>query len=131
MDDIVLTLNSLSFAQMGLAWLFVACYALALGGMLGPRSSLRAGLFAAVAAVVFSALSANWVHGALLMFFAIAGMGLFVATSWVLVHGITWWLNRSHQRQAPAAAAVSAVPSTATRRRLSALRTLWHSHEAP
>lgn len=130
MDEIVHTLNNLGFAQMGLAWLFVGCYALALGGMLGAKGSLRAGLVAAVAAVAFSALSANWVHGALLVLFAIAGMGLFVATSWVLVHGIAWWLNRSQQREAPAAA-VSAAPATASRRRLSALRTLWHTHEAP
>lgn len=130
MDDIVLTLNNLGLVQMALAWLFVACYALALGGMLGAKGSLRAGLAAAVAAVAFSALSADWVHGALLVLFAIAGMGVFVASTWLLAHSIAWWLNRSRQRQAPAAP-VSPTPDAARSRPVSALRALWHTHEAP
>ncbi len=132
MDDILFTLNNLGLVQMVLAWLFVACYALALGGMLGAKGSLRAGLMAAVAAVAFSALSANWVHGALLVMFAIAGMGLFVATSWVLAHGIAWWLSHGQRRHAPKAPALpTAAAPTASPHRLSVLRTLWHHHETP
>ena len=132
MDGILLTLNHLGLAQMVLAWLFVACYALALGGMLGPKGSLRAGLVAAVAAMVFSALSDEWVHGALLVLFAIAGMGVFVAASWMLTNGIAWLLSRRPQPVLSVPAVASLHPEDAAPGRpMSALRALWRTHLAP
>jgi hypothetical protein len=129
MDDILLTLNNLSLVQMVLAWLFVASYALALGGMLGSKGSLRAGCVAALAAVLFSALSVDWVHGALLVLFAIGGMGLFVALSWALTFSFGRLLSRDEPRADDAAALTS--PPTATPRPISALRALWRTHLAP
>ena len=129
MDDIVLTLNNLSLVQMVLAWLFVASYALALGGMLGPKGSLRAGLVAALAAVLFSALSLDWVHGALLVVFAIGGMGLFVAASWLLTYSVGHLI--SHREQRAVNTAALPVPQAAKARPVRSLRDLWRTHVAP
>ncbi|HET7794136.1 MAG TPA: hypothetical protein VFL64_12205 [Rhizobacter sp.] len=90
MDGILSTLRHLSFAQMICAWLFVGCYALAVGGMLGGTGSLRSGVVAAVSGVLFAAFSDEWVHGALLILFAVAGMGLFVVVAWLLARGSAW-----------------------------------------
>ncbi|MBT9527332.1 MAG: hypothetical protein IV105_18920 [Rhizobacter sp.] len=130
MDDILFTLNNLSLVQMVLAWLFVASYALALGGMLGSKGSLRAGLVAALSAVLFSALSLDWVHGALLVVFAIGGMGLFVATSWLLTYSVGRLISHREQRAETAAALPppQAAPAHPTIR---TLRDLWRTHVAP
>ncbi len=129
MDDILFTLNNLSLVQMVLAWLFVASYALALGGMLGSKGSLRAGLVAALAAVLFSALSSDWVHGALLVLFAIGGMGVFVAASWALTFSIGRLLPHNEPRAEDGAASPS--PRIVAARPISALRELWRTHVAP
>lgn len=113
MDGILLTLKNLSFVQMVCAWFFVACYALALGGMLGAKGRLRAGLSAAIASVVFASFSDHWVHGALLVMFAIAGMGLFVALAWTLAQTCHWLLvQRQHQPKISPAPRVAAQTST-------------------
>jgi hypothetical protein len=123
MDGIVVTLNKMSFAQMVLAWAFVGCYALALGGMLGATSSFKAGLAAACAAAAFCMLSDQWVHGALLVIFAVAGMGLFVALAWLLARSATWWLQRHEPRAQPAVVA----PVVANAHTWDTLRALWRS----
>lgn len=129
MDGIQLTLKNLTFAQMVLAWFFVGCYSLALGGMLGPKGSLRSGGLALLAALSFAALSDNWVHGALLVLFAIAGMGLFVALSWAMASSASWFV----QRGTPRAVIASAPPRPAAARQpaLGGLRALWRSLVTP
>jgi hypothetical protein len=123
MDGILVTLKNLSFVQMVCAWLFVACYALALGGMLGPKGRLRAGLLAALASVVFAGFADQWVHGALLVMFAIAGMGLFVVLAWALAQTSAWLLINRHPAAAPnAAPRAPAVPATAPAGALGALQ---------
>ena len=112
MDGILVTLKNLSFAQMVLAWLFVACYALALGGMLSAKGRLRSVGVSVLSGVAFAALSDDWVHGALLMLFAIGGMALFVITSWVLTYTSAWLLRRG-ERAAPVAVGAAAVAETA------------------
>jgi hypothetical protein len=123
MDDITASLNKLSLLQMVLAWTFVACYALALGGLLEPRGSRRAAALAVLAAVLFCAFADNWVHGALLVTFAVAGMGLFVALAWVLARSVSWFLLRG----APAKPA-PAAPAPAKPQPIGVmLRDLWRS----
>jgi hypothetical protein len=111
MDGILFTLKNLSLAQMVLAWLFVACYALALGGMLSTKGRWCAVGAAVVSSVSFAALSDDWVHGALLMLFAVGGMALFVITSWVLTYTSAWLLQRG-ERAAPSAIGATAVAET-------------------
>jgi hypothetical protein len=130
MEDILATLRNLSFTQMIFAWLFVGCYALALGGMLGTSGSLRAGLAAAAAGVLFAVFSEQWVHGALLVLFAIAGMGFFLAAAWLLAASSAWLVARRMQqpepRQVPIAAPAASRPAA------SGLRALWRSlHLSP
>lgn len=101
MEGIVGTLKHLSFAQMILAWLFVGCYALAIGGMLGGTGSARSGVVAAISGVAFALLSDQWVHGALLILFAVAGMGVFVIAAWLLASSSAWLLRNSGQPPKP------------------------------
>ena len=78
------SLERMSFMQLALLFGFVTSYVLAIGGLFGPVIRLRAGALALVLAVVFAALTDPWVHGALLVVFVVAGLGLFVLLSWLL-----------------------------------------------
>lgn len=123
MEDITASLNKLSLLQMICAWTFVACYALALGGMLEARGSRRAAGLALIAAGLFCALGENWVHGALLVTFAVAGMGLFVAAAWALARSVAWYLARGTPAQRPPAVSAKAKPQPIG----VMLRDLWRS----
>ena len=78
------SLERMSFMQLLLLFGFVITYVLALGGMFGATVRLRAAGLALLQALAFTALTDPWVHGALLMVFAVAGLGLFVLFSWLL-----------------------------------------------
>jgi len=78
------SLERMTFVQLLLLFAFLTSYVLTLGGMLSVRSRQRTALLALVLAVAFSALTDPWVHGALLMVFVIAGLGLFVMLTWLL-----------------------------------------------
>lgn len=78
------SLERMTFVQLLLLFGFVTSYVLALGGMLSTPARQRSALLALALAVAFSALTDPWVHGALLMVFVVAGVGLFVMLSWLL-----------------------------------------------
>ena len=78
------SLERMSFMQLLLLFGVVISYVLALGGMLDQRARLRAALLAVLFAAGFTALTDPWVHGALLVIFVIAGLGLFVMLTWLL-----------------------------------------------
>jgi hypothetical protein len=78
------SLERMSFMQLLLLFGFVTSYVLALGGLFGTTVRLRAAALALVQAVAFAALTDPWVHGALLVVFVVAGLGLFVMLSWLL-----------------------------------------------
>lgn len=80
------SLEQMGFVQLALLFGFVAAYVLALGAMLGRRWRTRAALAAALLATGFVVETAPWVHGALLVVFTVAGIGLFVVMSWLLAH---------------------------------------------
>jgi hypothetical protein len=74
----------MSLLQLLLA--FVACigYSLAQGALVSsPRVRGFAGAAAFVGAVGYAILGTEWMHAAMLVAFAFAGMGLFVAIVWV------------------------------------------------
>ena len=100
------SLERMTFMQLLLLFGFVTSYVVALGGMLSVRLRQRAALLALLLAVAFTALTDPWVHGALLMVFVIAGLGLFVVLSWLLARLLG-------PREAPAEVAVEVTVSPA------------------
>ncbi len=82
--DVFDSLRLMSLTQLLLA--FVACigYSLAQGALVSsPRVRGFAGAAAFVGAVGYAILGTEWVHVAILVAFAFAGMGLFVSVVWV------------------------------------------------
>lgn len=82
--DVFDSLRSMSLLQLLLA--FVACigYSLAQGALVSsPRVRGFAGAVAFVGAVGYAILGTEWMHAAMLVAFAFAGMGLFVSIVWV------------------------------------------------
>ena len=84
MSELGDSLERMSFMQLALLFGFVTSYVLAIGGLFGPVNRRRAALLALLLSVGFAALTDPWVHGALLVAFAVAGLGLFVLLSWLL-----------------------------------------------
>jgi branched-subunit amino acid transport protein len=84
MSELGDSLERMSFVQLALLFGFVTSYVLAIGGLFGPVNRRRSALLALLLAVAFAALTDPWVHGALLVVFVVAGLGLFVLLSWLL-----------------------------------------------
>lgn len=84
MNELGDSLERMSFMQLLLLFVFVTSYVLALGNLLGAVARRRAALLALLSAAGFAALTDPWVHGALLVAFVVAGLGLFVVLSWLL-----------------------------------------------
>jgi hypothetical protein len=95
-------LNSLRLmTQLQLLLAFLACtgYALAQGKLIPAKGRRIAGSVAFVAAVGFAFESTEWMHAAMLLAFAVAGLGLFVATTWLISRA----LGLTARRVAPVA----------------------------
>ena len=84
MNELGDSLERMSFMQLLLLFGFVITYVVAVGGLFGTAVRLRAACAALVQALAFVALTDPWVHGALLVAFVVAGLGLFVMLSWLL-----------------------------------------------
>jgi O-antigen/teichoic acid export membrane protein len=78
------SLKAMGFVQLLLAIVFLGCYSVACSTLFESRGRARAGVVALLAAVAFTALTQPWVHGALMVAGAVAGLGLFSAISWAL-----------------------------------------------
>jgi hypothetical protein len=90
-----------------LLFAFVTSYMLALGGLLGAAGRWRAALLALGLAIGFAAKTDPWVHGALLVAFVVAALGLFVMCTWLLAR----WLG-PHERPAVPVVSTEAMAST-------------------
>ena len=84
MTDLGDSLQRMTFAQLALMFGFLTSYVLALGGMLSNAWRRHCGVLALLFATGFAAGTDPWVHGALLMVFVVAGLGLFVMLTWLL-----------------------------------------------
>jgi hypothetical protein len=84
LDDVLNSLRLMSQLQLLLA--FVACtgYALAQGGLIGTRGRRLAWGSTLLATIGFALESTEWMHAAMLAAFAIAGLGVFVASTWLM-----------------------------------------------
>jgi hypothetical protein len=83
LGDVFGSLKSMSQLQLLLA--FIACigYALAQGRLLLARGRRIAWFIAVVAAAGFAFESSDWTYATVLLGFAIAGIGSFVAVVWL------------------------------------------------
>ena len=78
------SLRTMTLLQLLLAFLACTGYAVAQGALVGPRGRRFAVLTAAIAAFGFALESAQWTQATMLMAFAVGGLGLFVATVWLM-----------------------------------------------
>jgi hypothetical protein len=84
LDDVLNSLRLMSQLQLLLA--FVACtgYALAQGSLIGAKGRRVAWGSTVFSTVGFALESTEWMHAAMLAAFAIAGLGMFVASTWLM-----------------------------------------------
>ena len=112
LGDVFESLRAMSLVQLLLA--FVACigYSLAQGALVSsPRVRGFAGATAFVGAIGYALLGTEWMHAAMLVAFAVAGMGLFVSVVWVTsrVLGFAGERSAPADDEAPASPRADAV----------------------
>lgn len=83
LGDVFGSLKAMSLLQLLLAFLACIGYALAQGRLIGPRGRRCAWALAVLGAGGFALDSPEWMRAAMLVAFAVAGLGVFVAVVWV------------------------------------------------
>jgi hypothetical protein len=78
------SLAGMGFVELGLAFVALCCYALALNGALGVQVRTVAAALAAVASAGFSIATDPWVNGVIFVAIGVASMGAFVACVWLV-----------------------------------------------
>ena len=81
-DSLQYSLAGMGFTELGLAFVGLTGYALALNGALAARTRWRAAMVAVVAAIAFCVFADPWVHGVVFVVLGIAAMGVWVAAAW-------------------------------------------------
>jgi hypothetical protein len=111
LGDVFGSLESMSLVQLLLA--FIACigYAFAQGSLLPWKYRRIAWAAAVLAAAGFAFESADWTRAAMLLGFAIAGMGSFIALVWLTSRALG--LGRNSAAIDLASAESAPAPSTA------------------
>lgn len=111
LDDVFASLRAMSLVQLLLA--FVACtgYALAQGGLVSAKARRIAWGFTALAAIGFAFESAQWMYAAMLVSFGVAGLGVFVACTWLLSRALGFSKPRAVAEAVEFAASVDAFES--------------------
>lgn len=110
MTDLSDSLQRMTFMQLVLLFGFLTAYVLALGAMLSSAGRRHAGVVAFGCAVGFTAFTDPWVHGALLMVFVVAGLGLFVVLAWLLARLSSPRQAQVSQWSAPTTLMVDTLP---------------------
>lgn len=127
LGDVFGSLGSMSQLQLLLA--FIACigYAFAQGSLLPPRGRRAAWFFAALAAAGFAFESPDWTYAAMLLGFALAGMGSFVAIVWLTSRALGFGPTRTSEALVAedAEAGLAMAPSSAKTR---VARSSEHAH---
>jgi len=95
MNQINSSLEAMGVQQYLMAFLFLACYCLALSQFMGSRGRVYAALGALVAAIAFAALTDPWENGVLVVAFTLVVMGLFAGTVWAL-WAVFGWAHTHH-----------------------------------
>ena len=124
--DVLSSLRTMTQLQLLLAFLACTGYALGQGGLIGPRGRRIAWAVTLLSALGFAIESTEWMHAAMLATFGVAGLGVFVASAWV----ISRLLGFTHSRGAGAAPDSEFPSSTSAQPSLSP-RTLPAQHNGP
>ncbi len=99
-DAVLASLQSMSQLQLLLAFMACTAYVAAQGALVSAKGRRIAWSVSAVSVASFAFESTQWVYAAMLATFAVAGLGLFVASAWLLSRA----LGLSRQRAAAEAA---------------------------
>lgn len=78
------SLQAMTLLQLLLAFLACIAYAVAQGALLAVNGRRWAALAALTAATAFTLLANDWMSATMLVAFAVAGLGVFVALAWLL-----------------------------------------------
>jgi hypothetical protein len=106
LDEVFDSLRLMTQLQLLLAFLACTGYALAQGKLVPAKGRRIAGSVAFIASAGFAFESTQWMHAAMLLTFAIAGLGLFVAATWLISRA----LGLTARRVAVAEADTSPTP---------------------
>ena len=120
------SLKTMSLLQLLLAYLACTGYAFAQGALIGSRGRRYAVLTAVVGALGFALESAQWTQATMLMAFAVAGMGLFVALVWLM--SLTIGFARSNPQVSSDVVLADAATQAAAGMRSSPRPTGEHAH---
>lgn len=121
MDELHRSLQAMGVVQHLCGVAFLMLYALALGGFLGSASRLKVIAAAASAATLFVALSDVWVHGVLMIAFAILSAAAYLALAWMLKVLCEALLQRPRSLDGTPSRAPAPRPSTPAGERSTAL----------
>ena len=83
-DDVFDGLTTMTLPQLLLAFLACIGYALSQGRLLGTGQRRLAAGIAVSSAAGFVILASDWMAATMLVAFAVAGIGIFVALAWLL-----------------------------------------------
>ncbi|HEY8706808.1 MAG TPA: hypothetical protein VIM34_02305 [Burkholderiaceae bacterium] len=112
LGDVFGSLKAMSLLQLLLSFLACIGYALAQGRLIGPRARRYAWALAMLGAGGFALESPEWMRAAMLIAFAVAGLGVFVAAVWVTSR----MLGHAHTRTPQAQIETTPQPGTARAR---------------
>jgi|GEM_PF-5029552 len=112
MGELHRSLQAMGVVQHLCGVAFLILYALALGGFLGSASRLKVIACAVLAATGFVALSDVWVHGVLMVAFAILGAAAYLALAWMLKVTCEALLQPSEYGDGTPSPAPAALPMT-------------------
>lgn len=84
LGDVFGTLREMSQLQLLFAFVAGTAYTVAQGGLVSAKGRRIAWGLTLLAAIGFACESAEWMYAAMLVTFGVAGMGLFVASAWLL-----------------------------------------------
>ena len=82
------SLRTMTQWQLLLAFLACMGYALSQGRLIARRGRRIAAALALAAAIGFAFESADWANAAMLLAFAVSGLGLFVALTWLIARSL-------------------------------------------
>jgi len=134
LGDVINSLQPMGQWQLLLAFAACTAYVLAQGGLLNAKGRRVAWGVAFVSAVAFTLDSAEWMYSAMLTAFAVAGLGLFVASAWLLSRVLGFSKPRATAEAVAFAESVDAAesqPATAITPPVSSARPPLSPHNGP